>query len=142
MDLGLSGDLQFPHTGGSTNFNISGAVGRYVSHSSLVGVGVGVFAGWGPQPIQEFQLSGRYRYLFHTRNPKIFPFLEAGPGVDVTHGGGTSTMYMVRGEAGVKCFIARNVSLEPAYNFVYIGSHQTVPSASVSALTIGLAFTL
>jgi hypothetical protein len=50
-------------------------------------------------------------------------------------------------EAGVKCFIARNVSLEPAYNFVYVGSYQalgtlSVPSSTESLLDIGLAFTL
>lgn len=151
MDLALSGQLDVPQTGGAF-LNISAAAGRYVSQSSLVGVGVGFSAVWQPggSNSQGFQLTGHYRYLFHTHNPKIFPFVGVAPGVSFEHistgpapnSPQSPTIFHLVGEAGVKCFIARNVSLEPAYDFVYTGSYQTVPSSRESVLGIGLAFTL
>jgi hypothetical protein len=154
MELALSGQLNIPQTGlgGGTILNIGAAVGRYVAQSSLVGVTLGVVAAWQPGGAnsQQEALSGHYRYLFHTHNPKVFPFLGFVPGVNFQHSAmpsNTSTFFRLTAEAGVKCFIARNVSLEPAYNFVYVGSYQalgtlSVPSSTESLLDIGLAFTL
>lgn len=140
-DLALSAWLSTPHSGpGSTSGQISIAAGRYVSGNSLVGGAFQVGAGSGAQT---YALSAHYRFLFHTRSPKVFPFFGVTPGLYITHSGNsTNTPFTFVGEAGVKCFIARNVSLEPAYRIGYaqaVGS--TSPSSTSSSFSVGLAFT-
>jgi opacity protein-like surface antigen len=98
-------------------------------------------------------LAAHYRYLFRTRNPKLFPFVGASPGFGIAHtssgniqfGSATNTRFTFRGEAGLKCFVARNVSVEAAYNLHYVRNTDfgsfAGSSASASALVFGLAFT-
>ena len=146
-DLALSAFLNIPHSGlGSTSGQISIAAGRYVCGNSLVGGAFLVSAGSGPpgSGYQTYSLSAHYRFLFHTRNPKVFPFLGVTPGLYITHAWSyTGTPFTITGEAGVKCFIARNVSLEPAYRIGYIQAASLTlgPSSTVSSFNVGLAFT-
>jgi hypothetical protein len=54
----------------------------------------------------------------------------------------TSTHFTLRGEAGLKYFVARNVSVEAAYNLYYVHSaNASFANSSVSRLVFGLAFT-
>ncbi|MEO8597616.1 MAG: outer membrane beta-barrel protein [Candidatus Solibacter sp.] len=143
IELGFSGNVTVPHSNpGSTSGSLQVGAGYYISRSSLLGAEIGIT---GASAGQSYALAAHYRYLFSTRNPKLFPFIGASPGLGIAHGfqfDGTYTRFTLRGEAGLKCFVARNVSVEAAYNLHYVHSISEPPaSGSSSALVFGLAFT-
>ena len=150
-DLAFSGNVTIPHGSvSSTSGSVFVDAGYYASRSSLVGGEVGVSAASGGQ---SFSLGAHYRYLFQTRNPKLFPFVGVSPGLGITHFSGssnqivpvsssTNTTFMLRGEAGVKYFVARNVAVEAAYNLSYShAANVSFQNSSASRLVFGLAFT-
>src|SRR4051812_41043061 len=153
IELGFSGNVTIPHSNpGSTSGNLQVGGGYYVTRSSLLGAEIGVSGSSGSQA---YAFAGHYRYLFHTHNPKLFPFVGGSPGFGIGHNSAVSSpsgqvpsvtyeRFTFRGEAGLKCFVARNVSVEAAYNLHYVRNVNTSyagTSASASALVIGLAFT-
>ena len=154
IELGFSGNVTIPHSNaGATSGNLQVDGGYYVSRHSLIGGEVGIS---GSSGAQTYALAGHYRYLFHTHNPKLFPFLGGSPGLGIAHLSSgnplvgpqrsvTNTRFTFRGEAGLKYFVARNVSVEAAYNLHYVLNTNlgSLPgtSASASALVFGLAFT-
>jgi hypothetical protein len=145
IDLALTGNLSIPHSDpGSVSGAVAVDLGYYVSDSSLVGGVVTVRASSGAQ---SYGLLGHYRYLFHTHNPKLFPFVGGSPGLAINHSrygssSRTDTAFIARGEAGVKYFVVRNVAFEAAYRLMYARQGGTYSTRStVSALDFGFAFT-
>jgi hypothetical protein len=72
-EIGLSGTVLIPHidTGATVGF-ATAKVGYYVARNSLIGGEITVLASAdGPLYIP----GGFYRYLQHTANPRLFPFL-------------------------------------------------------------------
>jgi hypothetical protein len=143
IDLAISGSVVIPHsTPGSTTGNAYVDAGYYVSGHSLVGGEVYISASSGAQA---YRLGGHYRYLFHTRNPRLFPFLGGSPGFSVSHArlgalSATGTAFSMLGEGGVKWFVVRNVAFEAAYHLQIFHSASSATSSG-SSLVFGLAFT-
>ncbi len=141
-DLAFSGSLsRYHYNGGVTSGSLSADLGYYVSNRIMVGGGLGFSGGggaWSPS------YRARFRYLIPTRNPRAYVFFGAVPGGSYLHSGTySSNAFSLLGEAGLKYFVVRNVSVETAYNFAFV--HQAAQFASTdrstSSIRTGLAFT-
>jgi hypothetical protein len=144
IDLAVSGNFFVPHgypgsTGGGAVLN----AGYYVSRTSLVG-GAFWFSGAADGP-QFYALGIRYRRLFQTGSPRLIPFVGGSPVLIVRRPAATTNeKFGLRGEVGLKCFVAQNVSIEAAYNFQYdrAASNSYVRNSSQSRIIFGFALTL
>jgi hypothetical protein len=146
-DIALSGTVVVPHSATSLTSGFgSFRLGYYVARNSLVGVDVSVAAS---NDAQLYIPSGFYRYLQHTRNPRFFPFVGAAAGGLIAHGssslfgtGITDSVFATRAEAGIKYFVAQNVSFDTAYNLLYahIGG-AGFKDSSASLLVFGFSLT-
>ncbi len=146
-DLAFSGGLaRYHYNGGSTSGSVSADLGYYVSSRILMGAGIGFSASsaspgmWAP--------SGRvhFRYLIPTRNPRAFIFFGAEPEGRYLHrqlyGSSSTSQFLLTSEAGLKYFVARNVSVETAYNLAYIHQYGLFDYDQwTSMIVTGLAFT-
>lgn len=127
-ELGLNGAFTIPHSdpGGATGeANIT--YGYYFTQHDLIGVGGLIVVS---NSSQTFGPEGRYRHLFSTGNPKVFPFLGVSAGVNINHFSGAFTNDFIGvGEAGVKFFVSQRTAFEVAYNFQYLhaGGLPSVP---------------
>ena len=144
-DLAFSGGLaRYHYNGGSTSGSVSADLGYYVSNRILMGAGLGFSASsgmWAPSGGVHF------RYLIPTRNPRAFIFFGAAPEGRYLHrwlyGSSSTSQLLLTSEAGLKYFVARNVSVETAYNLAYIHQYgQFAYDQWTSMIVTGLAFTL
>jgi hypothetical protein len=146
-EIGVSGTVIIPHaaTGATSGFGTF-RLGYYVAHNSLVGADVSVAA---DSSGQLYIPSGFYRYVQHTSNPRLFPFVGAAAGAVIAHGGGsffgtgfTSSEFAAKGEVGIKYFVAPNVSFDLAYNLLYAHiSGAGFKDSSASLIVFGFALT-
>lgn len=139
-ELGFEGSLFVPHAHAADVFGLVGLrAGRFVTDGNEVGVDTTLFL---HRRVQDIYLAGFYRYNFHTANPRLFPFLGAGAGVNVFVGGGeAASNFLARGEFGLKYFLAQKVAFELAYNLVYVDTKKRgFKDSSSSVVTVGLAY--
>jgi hypothetical protein len=139
-ELGFEGTVFVPHAQAADAFGLVGLrAGRFVTDGNEIGLETTLFL---HRRVQDIYLAGFYRYNFHTANPKLFPFLGAGAGVNVFVGGGeAASHFLARGEFGLKYFLAQKVAFELAYNLIYVGAERRgFKDSSSSVVTVGLSY--
>jgi hypothetical protein len=139
-EIGLNGSFIIPHSDPSTTLGIAQiSYGYYFRKNDLLGLDSVVIATKG---LQDVFLQGRYRHLFSIKNPRIYPFLGAQGGINVTRLTGSPTTHDALGtaEAGLKFFVSQRSAFEIAYNFQYV--HQAgMDFANSSSSVISFGFT-
>ncbi|HEV2991211.1 MAG TPA: hypothetical protein VG759_22420 [Candidatus Angelobacter sp.] len=140
-ELGMNGAITISHSDpGNTSGDVTVSYGYYFTKKDLVGFDTLTILS---KDLQDVFLQGRYRHLFPTGNPKIFPFVGAAAGVEIIHtggalGGGTQHPFVGTGEAGVKFFVSQRTALEIAYNLQYIhNANGSFADNSQSLITFG-----
>lgn len=152
-EVGVSGTVIIPHAYPAASIGVIDTdFGYYIARHSLVGAQALVLA---TSAAQAYVLMGRYRYLQHTGNPRLYPFVGVSAGAAIGHSGGsitingdrydlsgTQSQFLTRAEAGIKYFVADHVSFETAYNLLYARvADVDFKDSSASMITFGLAFT-
>ena len=139
-ELGFNGFVAIPHTSPGDTYGFgSGRVGYYFAHNSLVGTDFSVLASNGAQV---YFPSCFYRYVQHTGNAQFFPFFGVAAGGLIGHSGGTESYFTARGEAGIKYFVASNVSFDAAYNLLYARVEGAdFKESTLSMITLGFSLT-
>jgi hypothetical protein len=137
-ELGLNGSFSVPH---SSPGDVSGTAainyGYYFKGHDLVGADILAILN---KDFKDVFVQGRYRHLFSTGNPKIYPFLGAAGGINILSASGSSTAHNALGtaEAGMKFFVSQKTAFELAYNFQYIHiSGGSFTDNSQSVITFG-----
>lgn len=140
-ELGMNGSVIIQNSDiASTSGDVTLSYGHYFTKNDLVGTDTLTVLG---KDFQNVFAQGRYRHLFPTANPKVFPFVGAAAGVELIHlggalGGGTQHPFVGTGEAGVKFYVSQRTALEVAYNLQYIhNSTGTFATNSQSLITFG-----
>ena len=95
----------------------------------------------------------------HTASPRFFPFFSVSAVANIAHVGGlgritvqgesidlrrgaTEGTFVLKPEAGIKYFVARNVSFDVAYNLLYARIDGLgFKDSTASLITFGLAYT-
>lgn len=141
-EIGLFGTVFIPHIDTSqTSGFASTSVGYYIARSSVIGVDFDVQAQNG---LQIYVPLGFYRFVAHTANPRLFPFVGAAAGGAIEHasGLGTAKQFAAVGEAGIKYFVARHASFDIAYNLLYVHvSGATFKQSTESLSVFGFSLT-
>jgi len=139
-DLSVYATAIIPHSSVSDTLGeVSLDVGYHVTRGNTVGANfIGIFVNGG----QDYFIAGFYRYYVHTSNPKLYPFFGGAGGGNIAHasGDGTAGNFLMRGEVGIRYFLAKHVALDTSYNLVYV--HESgVPFkySSYSQIGIGAA---
>lgn len=141
-EIGLNGAVIIPHVAPSDATGlIDLSYGYYFRTHDLVGLdSISVLS----QNVQDVYVLGRYRHLFSTGNPMIFPFVGAGGGVNVLASSGSPTSHWAlgSGEAGVKFFVSQRAAFDVAYDLFYVNINgASFSQASFSAVTFGFTYT-
>lgn len=140
-EVGFSGSGFVDHADTSVAFGVGAArFGAYVSRSVEIG---GDFTFAGSSDAQLFLPTGFVRYVIHTANPRVFPFVGAEAGELIAHDNyGTGHAFGAKGEVGIKYFVSHNVSVDTAYNLLYMylqgGGFK---DSTASMLSVGFSFT-
>lgn len=135
-ELGLNGAITIPDSdpGGGTTGLVAVNYGYYFRQNDLVGLDtLVIFNG----NFQSLALLGRYRHLFSTNNPMVYPFVGVQAGGIVAHDGGTNGNVAADGEAGVKFFVSQRTAIEVAYNFQYENTGGGFSHETFNVITFG-----
>lgn len=140
-EVAVNGAFIVPHDDPSgANGQGDFKMGDYFRKNDLVGVESLAFVAKGYDEV--FQ-SGFYRHLVPTKNPRLFPFVGASAGVDLTRSSGAPMghVLLAKGEVGVKYFLGRRFAIETAYNFEYQRNPgQTFSQNSDSVILFGFSY--
>jgi hypothetical protein len=138
VDLGFaaSGIISHGATGSSVGMaDVTG--GYFLSRGNMIGGGMtGVFT----STSHDIFVSGNYRYFVKTGDPKLFPFVGGGAGINTLSGFGSGHNLLGKAELGVRYFAARHVAVDVAYDLEYVRSAGAdFSQSSYSAISIGFA---
>jgi len=141
QEVAVNGAFIVPHDDpGAANGQGSFKMGDYFRKNDLVGVDTLVFVAKGSD---EVFLSGFYRHLVSTKNPRLFPFVGASAGVDLTRASGEPTghVLLAKGEVGIKYYLSQRFAFETAYNLEYQRNPgQTFSQNSDSVVLFGFSY--
>ena len=139
-EIGLNGAVLIPHISpGDTTGLVDFSYGYYFRSHDLAGLNSITILS---KNVQDVYLLGHYRHLFSTGNPKIFPFVGGGGGVNVFSSTGSSGHWALgSGEAGIKFYLNRRTALDLTYDLVYVNvKNGNFSQNSVSAITFGFTY--
>jgi hypothetical protein len=140
-ELSFNGSIMIPHSNPGDNANglVQIGYGYYFTSKDRFGFDTIVFLNGSAQDVF---LDGRYRHLFPTKNPKVFPFIGGAAGFNVFHeSSGTNKNFLGSGEFGLKFWLSQRTSFEASYNFEYIRvAGQSFKENSSSVLLFGFTY--
>lgn len=113
-EIGFSGLFLVNHKPVSGVGTLIGSYGVYLEKNHYFGVDLGpsFTFGNGSNDVTGI-FNAKYRYLFGSKNNKVFPFVGLLGGVNASK----QTLGLAGGEVGFKAFTSQKVSFEMAYQF-------------------------
>ena len=138
-EVNAAGTIAIPHSSPSDTFALFNLrLGYYPNGNNLVGVDTTTFL---HKDAKAVLLSGFYRYLISTANPKVFPFLGFSAGTIIVSTGDTDSRFSARGEFGIRYFVSQKVAFDTAYNLIYVREAGAgFKDSTASVITFGFSY--